>query len=141
MRFSFLLDFILGRYGACGVVLSFFGMLWFLSGREIGPAAACGLGLVICLFSLRGMIKRERRQIRTLSHRLAKLEPLPFDEACAKVPEDSVPIGGELARMREFPSPPPKGRHRYFEFDEIVFRIEEMPDGRARVVLQKLKFA
>ncbi len=87
------------------------------------------------------MVKEDRRQIRQMIAEFRELEMLKYNEACAKAAESSVPVAKALAHVREFPTPPNAARFRYFERKEIVFRVEETTDGRARFVFQSHKNA
>ena len=141
MRASLVTNLLLSRFGVLGAVASFFGVFWFVSGKEYVWAGGTCLVFVLCLLAMKTMVENDRREIRQMIASLRQFESLRFEEACAKAAEGSVPIAGELARMREFSSPPPSSPHRYFERDEIVFRVEETPEGFARFVFQKSKNA
>jgi len=141
MRASLITNLQLSRFGIIGALASIFAAFWFASGGEYVWAAATGLVFLLCLLAIKHMIEEDQAEIKRMIAELRQFESMRFEEACAKITEASVPIAGELARMREFPSPPPTSRHRYFERDEIVFRVEERPNGSTRLVVQKTKHA
>jgi hypothetical protein len=139
MRTSLIITLLGSRFGVIPAAAIVVCVPWLLSDEQYFSAAGLGILFVICVVGINQMVESDRSEMRRMAEDLRKFETMRFADACAKVAEASVPIPGELARMREFPSPPPSARHRYFEREEVVFRVEETPEGLARFEFQSIK--
>ncbi len=137
MRASLFKNLFITRFGVIAAVASLVGVFGFAINSEYVWAVGCGFSFVICLCSIKHMAEIDRTEIQRLITDLQQYESLRFDEACAKIADSSVPVARELARFRKFQSPQPPTRHRYFERDEIVFRVEQTQEGLARFVFQQ----
>jgi len=97
-----------------------------------------GIGILVwCLYCVYVAAKKDRREVRELVASLRETEKLDFETAARVVEEHAVSVPRELAEIKRFSAPPANGaRYRYFEQEEVVFRLEENGAGSSRIVPQ-----
>jgi len=125
----------LGALAICG---AFWGVL---NGRYL-LTVCCALGVVLSVYCTSRLRDWRRAILDSAAKKYsATLERLPFEVACGKAEDGCASVPSELAQIGGFS--PPKGtiRHRYFEWCEVVFRIEEGENGATRCVFKNSKNA
>jgi hypothetical protein len=93
--------------------------------------------LVWCLYCVSVGVKRDRRAVKVLVSKLKESEALEYDAAVQAIESRAVAVPREVAEIRKFSTAPaPGSRYRYFEREEVVFRVEEDGASRCRIVPQ-----